>query len=503
MGTNDRAGARLRRRGLQGLSVAGVGVAVIALMAQYGGGTIATWWEVGETAAMPLTATIDDPTGSVRIYNHDGGVATANHAFFERIGTNGRACVTCHQPSNAMGLSTDRLAERWKATQGKDPVFAAVDGANCPNLPQGEKSSHSLLLNRGVFRIYLPWPGIAADGTPVVPDFKIEVVRDPTGCNTDPVYGLNSPHPTISVYRRPRMVANLKYVLGSDAAFEPGAAHAVGALMADGREPNLETQAVDAAIAHEQAKTRPTPAQIAQILNFESQVYAAQDFDAKGGDLTEVDGPHALGAWHLGKSEVDRGGTAPVFLTAEDWVRYGNNSRDPARRAFRESVVRGNAIFSSRTFTIDGTANLDTVHPGARGKVVTGTCATCHNAAMTGSAAREGWMDIGTTMTSATGQDSPDLPLFKITCNAAAEAHPYLGRVLYTTDPGRALVTGRCKDVGSIVMQQFRGLAARAPYFANGSAKDLDQLVDYYDRRFAIRLSDQDKKDLRNFMSVL
>jgi cytochrome c peroxidase len=57
--------------------------------------------------------------------------------------------------------------------------------------------------------------------------------------------------------------------------------------------------------------------------------------------------------------------------------------------------------------------------------------------------------------------------------------------------------------VGSIVIQQFRGLAARAPYFANGSAKDLHDLVEFYDRRFSIGLSVGEKQDLVNFMSVL
>ena len=70
-------------------------------------------------------------------------------------------------------------------------------------------------------------------------------------------------------------------------------------------------------------------------------------------------------------------------------------------------------------------------------------------------------------------------------------------------EAGRALITGRCADVGSITMQQFRGLAARAPYFANGSAKDLRELVDYYDRRFDMKLTGQEKIDLINFLSVL
>ena len=52
-------------------------------------------------------------------------------------------------------------------------------------------------------------------------------------------------------------------------------------------------------------------------------------------------------------------------------------------------------------------------------------------------------------------------------------------------------------------MQQMRGLSARAPYFANGSAKSLRELVDYYDRRFDIKFTDEEKQDLINFLSVL
>ncbi len=79
----------------------------------------------------------------------------------------------------------------------------------------------------------------------------------------------------------------------------------------------------------------------------------------------------------------------------------------------------------------------------------------------------------------------------------------FLGRVIYTHDPGRALISGRCIDVGSIIMQQFRGLAARAPYFSNGSAASLRELVDFYDRRFDIGYSEQEKQDLINFLSTL
>ncbi len=71
------------------------------------------------------------------------------------------------------------------------------------------------------------------------------------------------------------------------------------------------------------------------------------------------------------------------------------------------------------------------------------------------------------------------------------------------TDPGYALTTGKCSDVGKITRQSMRGLAARAPYFANGSAADLRTVVDYYDRRYNIGYTPQESEDLVNLMSAL
>jgi hypothetical protein len=122
-----------------------------------------------------------------------------------------------------------------------------------------------------------------------------------------------------------------------------------------------------------------------------------------------------------------------------------------------------------------------------------------------------GWMDIGTTnlpwaaevplnpWTEAKAQMS----LFRVTCKSGVRPHPFLGRVIYTQDPGRALISGLCNDVGTIVMEQFRGLAARAPYFSNGSAATLRELVDFYDRRYNIGYSEQEKQDLVNFLGAL
>ena len=430
------------------------------------------WWEPGWGGVLPWEESYDNPDGLVSILNRGGAVHTQDHPFFEPLGTNGRACVSCHQPANAMSVSAASLRERWNDTQGQDPVFAAIDGANCPDLPQAEMSSHSLLLDRGLFRIALPWPSKRADGQAIQPEFRIEAIRDPTGCNTSRVYGLASAKPAISVYRRPRVAANLQYVIAGPAGVS---------FMADGREPSLQTQAVSAVMIHEQAEAPPSAEQLRQIVEFESQLYAAQSADIRGGRLNEKDGPPALGPQNLADGKT--GSFAGTRLSFDVWRKTGAEGDLGLQREFRASVARGSDVFFSRPFRM----------PDAD---ATGTCATCH------STATARWMDIGTT-NRPSAKDAPELPLFRITCDNTAPPHPLLGRLIETQDPGRALITGKCADVGSIVVQQFRGLAARAPYFSNGSARTLREVVDFYDRRFGIRFTEQEKQDLVNFLRVL
>ena len=482
-------------------------------------GDAGDWWDANSGKVLAAESAYDDPLGKVGLRVEGGPLPTAGHPFFTPLGSNGRACVSCHQPANGMSVSAAALQARWQATGGKDPVFAAVDGSNCPSQPQSRRASHSLLLDKGLFRIFLPWPPKAADGSPIKPEFKIEVVRDPTGCNLDPVYGLHSANPMISVFRRPRVAANLRYVVnefgdqprqqggfniktGMPLAVDPDTGLSVTMqLMADSREPTLRAQAVDAALSHEQAAQKPTKAQLDQIVDFESRVYAAQAISRRAGDLQAAGGPPGLGPKAMATAKAGLLGDyldAPVFQTFEAWEPTAGEPKGEAA-AFRASVARGAKIYMTRTFWIRDAVHLNTI---GLGNPIRRTCATCHNAQMTGMDAAPGWTHIATNNLP-TADPLPDMPLFRVTCDPDKPPHPFLGRVIYTHDPGRALVSGRCVDVGSITMQQFRGLAARAPYFANGSAKDLAALVDYYDRRFKIHYSPQEKRDLVNFLSVL
>lgn len=445
-------------------------------------------------------------------------LAMQDHPFFASIGTNGRACVSCHQPAYAMSVSAASLRERWRATHGKDAVFAAIDGSNCPSLQQDLASSHSLLLERGLFRIALPWPPKNTNpnirAATIKPEFTLEILRDPTGCNINRDYGLNSARPTVSVYRRPRPVANMKYVMaangaslfdtktGMPASIDPdtGLPTAMN-LTADARLPTLKLQAVDAAKAHLQIATPLSDEQVQALVTFEMQVYAAQSIDKLGGVLRVAEGSSALSPENLAKGQAGIAGDnfrTPVFGFFDGW-KSGESGEDEAQRAFRASVARGNYIFFMRTFWIRDAMHVNTAGLGNPAKR---TCATCHNMHMTGMDSMAGWIDAG-TVNRPWAREAPELPLFKITCNDDVPPHPFLGRVIYTQDPGRALISGKCNDVGAIVVQQMRGLAARPPYFSNGSADNLRELVDFYDRRFNIGYSEREKQDLVNFLSVL
>jgi cytochrome c peroxidase len=99
----------------------------------------------------------------------------------------------------------------------------------------------------------------------------------------------------------------------------------------------------------------------------------------------------------------------------------------------------------------------------------------------------------------------PGVPVYEITGRpnpfaVPGDATPY---VIYTTDPGKGLVSGMCSDVNRIKGPVLRGLAARAPYFHNGAARDLTELINFYNQRFQMNLTDTEKRQLIAFLNSL
>ncbi len=65
------------------------------------------------------------------------------------------------------------------------------------------------------------------------------------------------------------------------------------------------------------------------------------------------------------------------------------------------------------------------------------------------------------------------------------------------------MISGNCADIGKTKGPILRALAARAPYFHNGSAATLLDVVNFYNVRFTLGLSEHEKSDLVAFLRSL
>jgi len=132
---------------------------------------------------------------------------------------------------------------------------------------------------------------------------------------------------------------------------------------------------------------------------------------------------------------------------------------------------------------------------------MTGTCTTCHDSPNVGNHSKNLPLNIGVADSNPPVLEVADLPVFTVRCTGTTG--PLAGQVFNVTDLGRALISGSCADVGKVKGPILRGMAGRAPYFHNGSAARLEDVVNFYNQRFSIGLSDQEKSDLVAFLKTL
>jgi hypothetical protein len=349
------------------------------------------------------------------------------------------------------------------------------------------QQAFKLVLAKGLIRIGLAIPANA--------QFSVTNVHDPYGCTTNPQTGLTSPTTgTLSMYRRPLPATNLGFL---------------STIMWDGREPSLTSQALDATLGHAQASTAPTAAQLTQIVNFESGIFTAQESDNNAGNLHAANGTGGSMALSLQLANFFIGVNDPfgqdpegltfdptIFDLYKPWLGLTGNG---AQTQFRESVARGEEVFNTTPINITGVAGINDV---LNEPSVSGFCGTCHDTPEVGDHSVKAPLDIG--IADAGSKAPPDLdisglPVFTLQCNEG----PLAGQTFVVTDPGRALISGNCADIGKIKGPILRGLAARAPYFSNGSAATLMDVVNFYNDRFNIGFTDQQKQDLVNFLSTL
>jgi hypothetical protein len=379
---------------------------------------------------------------------------------------------------------------RFLLTRGLDPIFRTNDGSNCDHdidtsTLEGRRKAYSLLLSRGLIRISLSVPSGA--------EFTVEKVSNPYGC---------SDTSTLSMYRRPLPATNLKFL---------------STVMADGREStppstqkitypdpdsalraDLAHQAIDATTGHAQGAV-PKPAQVQDIVDFETALRTAQAFDYFAGYLNDdgaSGGPVALASqqFYIGINDsfpdsfefnpTDALFNPKIFKLFDAWA----NSL--GRRA---SIARGEALFNSKPITISGVGGINDVV--GLPESFSGTCGTCHDTPNVGNHSVSAPLNIGVADVTSP-LDVSYLPVFTLKNKAT-------GDTVKTTDPGRALITGSWADIGKVKGPILRGLASRAPYFHNGSAGSLADVLTFYDKRFNIGFTAQEQADLIAFLNAL
>jgi len=466
-----------------------------------------------------------NPNGASQTYSTRGGGIDLTGPFFQSLGTNGRSCGTCHQPGDGMSVSAANVELRFLRTQGTDPIFRPVDGSNCDHnidvsTPEHRYQAYSLLRTRGLIRIALSVPSNA--------NYAVTSVQNPYGCNeTD----------TISTYRRPLPATNLRFLSavmfdGRESSPATGTTKILYSNYPDSLLSDLTHQAMDATNTHAQASPAITISdpRLAQIVNFEMGLTTAQAYSnhagvlnmrgAAGGPQALLDEPFFISINSsidalLPQFEPPGGLIAPevgqfspaIFNTFDGWSALP--PEDP-----RAAVARGQAIFNSKPINITGVAGInDDISEGGlvAGGIpsLTGTCGTCHDTPNIGNHSFPTPLDIGTGDPDTSngsvnmgGLDIRYLPSILV-CKLDPETRTPTNTCKTTTDLGQALIDGQYDHVGKIKGPILRGLSARAPYFHNGSAKTLLDVVHFYESRFGLVLTHQEESDLVAFLGTL
>ena len=450
--------------------------------------------------AGPLLA--PNPSGMAATFNTAGRIDQSN-PFFQSLGSNGRSCASCHQAGEGWTITPRGVRERFRESHGTDPIFRPNDGANSPLADVSSRAAraraYSMLLDKALIRVGLPIPDTA--------EFELLAVDDP--------YGFASAR-ELSLFRRPLPTTNLRFIntvmwdgretfrsdTSSDCIF--GTTTCFAPLHFD-----LTDQSNSATVGHAQATVPLSAAQREAIVGFQMGLFTAQVRDRDAGRLNvhgAGGGPAALAVQesHFGINDTLVGDyrshasfTPNVMTLFGAWSSYipdarrsDDEGRDRDVAVARRAVARGEALFNGKPIQIRGVKGINDDLGLA---VLPGTCTTCHNTPNAGNHSVPMPLDIGIADAS---RRTPDLPLYTL-------RHKQTGATQQTSDPGRALVTGKWRDVGRFKGPTLRALASRAPYFHNGSAANLREVVNFYNERFGVGFTEQEMQDLVSFLQAL
>jgi mono/diheme cytochrome c family protein len=357
--------------------------------------------------------------------------------FFTPHGTNGRSCASCHAIQDAWSLTPARIQWLFFTTQGLDPLFNPLDAKN-PTTDDfttvwGRWNAYENLLEKGVFR---------RGGAPRAErDWDLVAVDDPNGFAT--TSRMVTWHRTMPLINLPLGAARIHW----DGALTGGDPPTVRG--------GLETQATKSIPGAQQAPAPAPPEVIANIVDFEISLFAAQTYVYGAGNL--VDGGATGGPDQLAQQEQSAG----RFDLFDAWI--GDDDRD------RAQIARGQEVFNTN-------------------------CNSCHNSRNNGTNVEGKLFDTQTASAEVRTRDQT-LHTF------ALRADPTL--TVQLTDPGLGNVTGLFSDLGKFKVPTLRALAARAPYFHDGRVRTLRGVVEHYERFLGLHFTSQERDDLVAFLGAL
>ena len=379
-------------------------------------------------------------------------------------GTNGRTCASCHVFEDDLTLKPGHVASLLASTP-TDPLFNRID-ADDPNASE-LTFEH---LKKGLVRVVLPLPDnmdlIDIDGNVVTPtDRTYEVWRAvPTVKNT----ALSAPY------------------------------------QHDGRLPTLQEQAQQAIIDHSQGTQVPSH-DLDAIAAFQQREFTSHRAKwvakklERGIPLGDIPRPE-LRMDELTPAQL-RG--RDVYDAACNGCHGGATTQQITNRtlhdlAFLELDADGNVVFDTSV-----QPPVPVLHPHDSEFLNIGIASFSYVAQVFGDAFGHRfnasvtlpkyryrfYTDASRTVKEV---DLPPIPvtasgsLFDLQAAVDDDGAPIFGPNLFpqiwSTDPGRAGITGDPHDFEAFDMPQLRGIANTAPYFHDNSAETLSDVVDIYSR---------------------
>jgi cytochrome c peroxidase len=385
--------------------------------------------------------------GAAATFSTAGAVDLEN-AFHAPQGSNGRSCATCHLVQAGWSVRPLDVELMFWTTQGTHPIFNPLD-ANSPtpdlSSVRARYASYSML-RKGLFR--------RGGNLPATAEFEIVGVDDPLGAGGSPT--------RFEAFRRPLATAN--FHIARNVGWHDQNTNGSGDVHA-----GLVSQAAGNITGGQQGPPVPDPAVVDAIVAYEEGLSFAQTLagfvrlDACGG----LGGPERLAA------------QAPVnarFDLYDAWIGLAPGAcSTPSADRKRSQIARGQEVFN----------NVN----AASGR----RCGACHNAANNGSNINGTLFDVGASRAEFR---QPGMPLYTLRHKTTFEERQ-------TTDPGRAIRSGRWADVDRFKTPSLRGLAARPPYFHNGIAANLREVVLHYERALGFVFTARERDDLVAFLEAL